>query len=105
MICCNSNLEDNAAAPLTTEIRALLVDQQGALWIGTSGNGLVRRYHNRNEVFQRKDGLMDDFVTALAEDREGSIWVGTRDGLNQFTDVKFPPFPWPRGLPTRKFIP
>ena len=89
LICCNSNLEARPTAPLTTEIRALLVDRQGALWIGTSGNGLVRRYHNRNEVFQRKDGLTDDFVTALAEDREGSIWVGTRDGLSQFTDVKF----------------
>jgi len=57
LICCNSNLEVKPVAPLITEIRALLVDRQGVLWIGTSGNGLVRRHHNRNEGFQRKDGF------------------------------------------------
>jgi ligand-binding sensor domain-containing protein/signal transduction histidine kinase len=104
LVCCNSNLEEQAVAPLTTEIRALLVDRQGVLWIGTSGNGLVRRHHNRNEVFQRKDGLTDDFVTALAEDREGSIWVGTRDGLNQFTDVKFPTFSLTNGVAGKEVL-
>ena len=98
LICCNSNLEVMPAAPLTTEIRALLVDRHGALWIGTSGNGLVRRYHNRNEFFQKQNGLVNDFVTALAEDREGSIWIGTRDGLNQFTNVKFPTFSTVEGM-------
>jgi ligand-binding sensor domain-containing protein/two-component sensor histidine kinase len=98
LICCNSNLEVMPAAPLTTEIRALLVDRHDVLWIGTSGNGLVRRYHNRNEFFQKQNGLVNDFVTALAEDREGSIWIGTRDGLNQFTNVKFPTFSTVEGI-------
>ena len=98
LICCNSNLEVLPAAPLTTEIRALLVDRRGALWIGTSGNGLERRYQNRNEFFEKTNGLVNDFVTALAEDQEGSIWVGTRDGLNQFTDIKFPTFSTVEGM-------
>ncbi len=104
LICCNSNLEVKPATPLTTEIHALLVDRQGALWIGTSGDGLVRRYHNRNEVFQRKDGLTDDFVTALAEDKEGNIWVGTRDGLSQFTDVKFPTCSMTNGIADKEVL-
>jgi ligand-binding sensor domain-containing protein/signal transduction histidine kinase len=104
LMCCNSNLEGQAVAPLTTEIRALLVDRQGVLWIGTSGNGLVRRHHNRNEVFQRKDGLADDFVTALMEDHEGSIWVGTRDGLNQFTDIKFPTYSTTEGIAGKEVL-
>ena len=104
LIGCNSNLEEQAVVPLTTEIRALLVDRQGVLWIGTSGRGLIRRFHGRDEVFQRKDGLADDFVTALAEDREGSIWVGTRDGLNQFTDVKFPTYSTTEGIAGKEVL-
>jgi ligand-binding sensor domain-containing protein/signal transduction histidine kinase len=104
LICCNSNLEIKTTATLTTEIRVLLVDRQGALWIGTGGKGLVRRYHNRNEGFQRKDGLTDDFVIALAEDQEGSIWVGTRDGLSQFTDVKFPTYSTADGIAGKEVL-
>jgi ligand-binding sensor domain-containing protein/signal transduction histidine kinase len=104
LIGCNSNLEGQAVVSSTTEIRALLVDRQGVLWIGTSGNGLVRRYRNRNEGFQRKDGLADDFVTALAEDHEGNIWVGTRDGLNQFTDVKFPTYSTTEGIAGKEVL-
>jgi ligand-binding sensor domain-containing protein/signal transduction histidine kinase len=104
LIGCNSNLEEQAVVSLTTEIRALLVDRQGVLWIGTSGRGLIRRFHGRDEVFQRKDGLADDFVTALAEDREGSIWVGTRDGLNQFTDVKFPTYSTTEGIAGKEVL-
>ena len=37
-------------------------------------------------------------MTALAEDEEGSIWVGTRDGLSQFTDVKFPTYSATEGI-------
>ena len=59
LICCNTNLEEKPTVPFTTEIRALLVDRQGALWIGTSGNGLVRRYHNRNEFFRKRNGLVE----------------------------------------------
>ena len=98
LICCNANLEIMPAAPLAIEIRALLVDHHGVLWIGTSGDGLVRRHHNRNEFFQKQNGLADDFVTALAEDREGSIWIGTRDGLNQFTNLKFPTYSTVEGV-------
>jgi ligand-binding sensor domain-containing protein/signal transduction histidine kinase len=104
LICCNSNLEEQAVTPLSTEIRTLLVDRRGVLWIGTSGRGLVRRFHDRDETFQRQDGLTDDFVTALAEDREGSIWVGTRDGLNQFTDVKFPTYSMTSGVAGREVL-
>ena len=104
LICCNSNLEVMPSATLTIEIQALLADRRGVLWIGTSGRGLVRRFQGRDEVFQRKDGLTDDFVTALAEDQEGSIWVGTRDGLNQFTDVKFPTYSTAEGIADKEVV-
>jgi ligand-binding sensor domain-containing protein len=42
LYCYNSNLERQAIPQLGTSVRALLVDRQGVLWIGTSGQGLVR---------------------------------------------------------------
>jgi ligand-binding sensor domain-containing protein/signal transduction histidine kinase len=71
-------------------ISALLADKDGALWVGTFGNGLLRYYNGVWSSLKKTDGLGDDFVVSLAEDREGSLWVGTREGLSQLTDVKLP---------------
>jgi PAS domain S-box-containing protein len=86
----DSNLVRKEIPPLPGEIRALLVDRHGVLWIGTSGQGLVRYQDGKYSFLRKTDGLTSDYVKSLAEDREGSLWIGTRDGLSQLTDVKFP---------------
>ncbi len=82
----------------TAEIRSLLVDRHGILWVGTSGTGLVRCQGDVVTHFRKNDGLADDFVTALAEDQEGNLWVGTRNGLSQLSDIKIPTFGKTEGL-------
>jgi signal transduction histidine kinase/ligand-binding sensor domain-containing protein len=81
------------------ESRALLVDHLGALWVGTSGEGLVRYWNGTVTRLRKIDGLANDFITALAEDREGSLWVGTRSGLSQLSNIKIPTFGQAEGLP------
>ena len=81
-------------------ISSLLVDREGALWVGTFGNGLSRYYDGEWSSLKKTDGLADDFVLSLAEDREGSLWIGTRGGLSQLTDVKLPTFGINEGLGT-----
>ena len=89
LFCYDTNLVRKDKPPLFSEILALLVDGHGAVWIGTSGQGLAC-YRNGTYNFLRKtDGLASDYIRTLAEDREGSLWIGTRDGLSQLTDVKF----------------
>ena len=91
--CLDSNLRPKATLAMDAEVRALLVDDQGVLWIGTAGRGLGRYRNGTYEFLQRADGLGSDYVNAIAEDREGSLWVGTRGGVSQLLDVKFPTQP------------
>lgn len=68
------------------QLRALLADRDGGLWIGTLGQGLIRLYKGRIDRFTHLDGLSSDVVRCLLEDREGNIWVGTDGGLDQFRE-------------------
>lgn len=85
-------------ASLKREVKTLLVDSHGILWIGTSGDGLVRYQNGVFTYLTKADGLASDFVTSLFEDAEGSLWVGTLDGLSQLSDLKFPIYSSREGL-------
>ena len=70
------------------EPQSLLVDSRGALWVGAA-SGLYRVEGERIVSFSTEDGLLANFVTALAQDRDGSIWIGTEGGLNRWRDGRF----------------
>ena len=71
-------------------IRVMLLDSHGVLWIGTSGDGLLRCKDGVFTSLRKTDGLASDRILSLAESSDGSLWVGTEDGLSLLTDVKFP---------------
>ncbi|NBB73305.1 MAG: hypothetical protein GVY35_06440 [Bacteroidetes bacterium] len=63
-------------------IRALRVDRQGTLWVGTAGAGLVRYAAGRFEPVTTPAALQGAHVSVLHEDAAGTLWVGTfEDGL------------------------
>ncbi|EGA70715.1 putative periplasmic ligand-binding sensor protein [Vibrio sinaloensis DSM 21326] len=65
----------------TNEIRAILEDAQGQLWVGTSA-GLVKYTANgEHQLFTTTDGLPDNYIMALAQDKFGRIWVGSGVGV------------------------
>jgi ligand-binding sensor domain-containing protein/signal transduction histidine kinase len=99
LLCYGSDLQRVRGRFTGSEITCLLVDQYGILWIGTSGDGLIRYKNGSFTSLRKADGLANDFVLALAEDQEGSLWVGTLDGMSQLTDVKFPTYSSPDGIP------
>ena len=96
--CYDRNFKRNDPFPVYNEVMALLQDKQGAMWIGTSGEGLIRYDNGETRSIRKTNGLAEDYVNSLFEDREGSLWVGTRDGLTQISELKFPVASTPDGL-------
>ena len=64
----------------------LLHDRDGALWIGTYDQGVLRVSKGKTSRFALGEGLSSNLVSAFFEDREGSIWVGTTNGLDRFRE-------------------
>ena len=63
------------------EIRCVLKDRSGRLWIGTYGEGLFCLQRGASKRFAGPEGLRDSRITALFEDRRGNLWVGCESGL------------------------
>lgn len=63
------------------KVRAVLEDPDGGVWIGTTGDGLMRLGRAGAPVERiGRDGEPGDLVTALAHAR-GRLWIGTPTGL------------------------
>ncbi len=61
-----------------SQVRALLEDRRGFLWVGTQG-GVARLGASGFKTFGLAQGLGIGQVRALMEDREGAIWVAQAD--------------------------
>lgn len=81
-----------------TDIRCLLTDSKGAVWIGAA-TGLFR--YSNGQLEHKKPSYAGDFYTnSLYEDRQGNLWVlSWQGGLHRYdpaTDdfVAFPQIGW-----------
>lgn len=57
-------------------LRAIRADDDGTVWIGTYGAGLVRFRSGRFRAVTEREGLGDNIVTSLLEDEVGNFWMG-----------------------------
>lgn len=69
----------------SNEIRTLLEDRRGRLWIGSSGGVSLMRPDGTFENFSASAAIDNGnraahLVHALLEDREGVLWLGTQGG-------------------------
>lgn len=78
-------------ADLQPNLRAILTDREGNLWVGGMGNGLACLRRKRLTTYTRADGLPNDEISAITEDKNGVVWIaGFR--LVEFRDGKLTTF-------------
>ncbi|MBW7997860.1 MAG: hypothetical protein FVQ81_15085 [Candidatus Glassbacteria bacterium] len=63
-----------------TQVRVLLEDLDGNLWIGTRGKGAVRYDGSEWKTFTTSDGLGSDNIWGMAVDSSGNMWFATNGG-------------------------
>lgn len=71
--------EDGASVPKAprSAVRAFAETPDGALWMGTLSDGLVRYAEGRFRAVRTTDGLPANLVRSLHVDDRGMLWVGT----------------------------
>jgi ligand-binding sensor domain-containing protein len=79
----------SASVPATAEVRAILEDTEGSLWVGTFSAGLHQLRRAELDVVGKPEGLTAEIIWSVYEDREGAIWMGTSEGsLYRWKDGK-----------------
>ncbi len=70
----------NAPGIKANDIKALYASRNGALWIGTGGNGLFRRWRGKFTQHIRDTSEAYSFIRTVYQDSRGLVWAGTRSG-------------------------
>ena len=74
--------ENSPLAP--GEVRALLEDAQGRMWVATTGGVSVYAAGTWQTFTAENSSLAPGSVNMFLEDSQGRIWVGTSDGLSLY---------------------
>jgi len=75
----------------SNEVRSILCDRQGRMWVAETGEGfcIATKGSNPSQLtfkhYNNSDGLINSMVQAFAEDSHGRIWISTEYGLSCFT--------------------
>ena len=64
-----------------TLISSVCTARDGAVWVGTLGDGLYGLRNGRSMHLTTADGLADDTVLAVCADPEGNVWASTSIGV------------------------
>ena len=79
-------------------VRNVYRDREGAMWVGTDGDGVVRIDGDRVSKLTMKDGLVNNFIRALLQSRDGSMWIATDEGVSRWTHHGFTNYQMRDGL-------
>ena len=60
------------------EVKYLLQDDKGNLWVGTNGSGVSCFDGREWTTYTAAEGLANDDVEVILQDLAGSLWFGTK---------------------------
>lgn len=63
------------------DIKSLYAARDGALWIGTGGNGLYRRWRGKFTQHVTDTNETYSFIRTVYQDSRGIVWAGTQNGV------------------------
>ncbi len=63
----------------TPDVRDILEDREGNIWLGTYGNGILKFTGKAFSSYTVKDGLSSDAVMSIAQDKNNDFWFSTFD--------------------------
>jgi ligand-binding sensor domain-containing protein len=69
------------------KVYSICLTPDGAQWFGTDmGVGKHTGYNTLENwtVYTSENGLVDNFVQAIAYDKDGRLWFGTKGGVSMF---------------------
>jgi signal transduction histidine kinase/ligand-binding sensor domain-containing protein len=81
-----------------------MTDNQGRVWIGFAGGGLVVYGQDSFTSYSEADGLSRDTVVAIHQDSKKRIWIATHHGLSRFEGGHFTTLLQGRGLPGNRLM-
>lgn len=85
----------------TLKLRTLVFDNQGTLWIGTTGGGLLAFAGEKFTVYSTANGLPHQEIRHVVADPRGGIWAATAGGgLVRMDNGQMKVFTTRDGLPT-----
>lgn len=84
------SIENDVTSISGNNIRCLLEDSKGDIWVGTLNNGLNRYDLNTGKFTQylydkdNPESISSNEILTLFEDSQHRLWIGTEKGLNLF---------------------
>lgn len=83
------------------DVRVIIGDGEGGLWIGTNGGGLNHFKNGKFTALRRAQGLADDSIWSLCLDSENTLWMGSfGGGLGCLRNERISSFSTEDGLPS-----
>jgi signal transduction histidine kinase/ligand-binding sensor domain-containing protein len=96
-------IKDNNYTPfsisLKNDLRSMMEDSEGNLWIGSDGGGLLRLKKKKLLTLTVEDGLPSDSIQTITDDGGNGVWIATAEGLAHWEDGKIKTYTVRDGLP------
>ena len=67
-------------------VNAILYEQNGDLWIGTDGRGVLHRTASGTVNVSEQAGRFNERIRMFHQDAEGVVWIATQNGVERFVD-------------------